>query len=189
MTLSNNPAYQVAFESKVHNLKLYAPAGTEYHTSRYMAAGAQDIFSASGASRDYLKRVAETVKDWCNDTTNNKAQLRTDVGTMMDNLLYRLQYPVDELCALRMGAIFCFMEDEDPNSCQDFFTQRKVMLATGNLEKGLKADPELYTFFLTLGVESTPSYKDRLGISIDTDYFNQRREILQGLTPPRCRIE
>jgi len=38
----------------------------------------------------------------CNDEKNMKT-LRTDVATLANNIKYRLSYPVDEDCALRMG--------------------------------------------------------------------------------------
>jgi len=188
MKLSDNPAYQVAFTSQVHGIKLYTPRDiTKYHTSRYIAAGAQNIFSDAGATKDFLHQMATQVKTWCNDTANKNDTLRSDVSTMMDNLLYRLKYPVDELCSLRMGALFCFMEDENPDVVANFFTERKIMLATGNYEQRISADPELYAFFLNMGIEATPVYKESFDISTATAYFSQRSQVLQSLLPDRLR--
>ena len=171
--LSANPAYKVAFSHD--GINLYIPVEvTSYHKSREVAAMAQQIYSESGATPQVIKSIAEEALRICN--TAQEKQVRTDVGTLMNNLLYRLKYPVDEDCAIRMGAILCFMEDEDPNKTEDFWTQKKIELA--------HKSPEAYAFFLTMGINNTPAYNNRLDISIDTDYFNNRREILRGLELP-----
>lgn len=188
--LKDNPEYREVFYSKVHEKRFYMPAdmANGYHISRYVAGGAQDIFSAAGATKEYLQKVATIVKGMCNNEKSTTT-IRTDVGTLMDNLLYRLQYPVDELCSIRMGAIFTFIEGEDPDTVHDFHTQSKVTLATGDFERNTPPDPELYTFFLTAGIEFTASYKELSNISIDTDYFNQRRAALAGTLPSQYQIK
>lgn len=184
MNLKDNPAFQVAFTSQVHSLNLYMPKDvSKYHMSRYMAGGAQNIYSGAGSTREFLEKMAGTVKGWCNDTISPTDSIRTDIGTMMDNLLYRLKYPIDEHCSLRMGAIFCFMEHEDPDKVHDHFTREKVAMAIGNYEKGIEGDPELYTFFLTTGLGFTQAYSGLLDTSIDTDYFSQREAVLQSMLP------
>jgi hypothetical protein len=188
MKLSENPAYKAVFTSKVHNVTFYMPAdiANGYHTSRHVAAVAQDVFSGGGSTRDYLRKVALQVLSWCNEE-KNMSELRTNVSAMMQNLLYRTDYPVDELCSIRMGAIYTIMEGEDPDAVQDYWTQQKIILATGSYERNIKADGELYTFFLSTGIQFTPSYKESSLTSIDTTYFNIRREALEGILPHQFR--
>lgn len=172
--LRDNPNYKEIYNKD--GVVLYQPAdGQGYHTSRYVAAGAQDIYSASGSTKEFIERVANHVKQICEDQ-NNKVQLRTDTGTLMNNLLYRLRYPVDEDCAIRMGAIYCLLEDEDPEQVNPMLTEQKVKLA--------HKYPYLYTFFLTVGIIFTPSWKDIDPNSLDGQYFQERREALKSLLPP-----
>lgn len=185
MNLANNPNYVCVFESKVHkDLKLYAPAsGIEYHTSRYLAASAQNIYSESGATKEVLESIMDSIIKLCNDEKQVKT-LRTDVATLANNIKYRLRYPVDELCALRMGAIFCFIEGENPDVCADAYTRHKVELATGNFDKRISPDPDLYSFFFRTGVTYTPAYAQLQDTLTDTDYLSKRMEALQALTLP-----
>lgn len=176
--------YQVAFESKVHNCKFYVPAtDTSYHISRYLAAGAQNIFSGAGATREVLEAISNRVLEICNADKKQADTWRSDISTLMNNIKYRLQYPIDELCAIRMGAIYCFMEDEDPNETHDVHTRKKLAMAKGDELNGTKADPDLYTFFLSMGVQSTESWKGYEAALEGTDYFQNRQETLTSLTP------
>jgi len=184
-TLKNNPLYRIAFQSKVHGIDLYIPAeGAAYHTSRYMAAGAQDIYSSAGATKELTGKIYKEIKRLCNDAHSKKdISALMDINTWMDNLLYRHSYPIDELCSVRMGAIYSFMEDEDPDTMHDLFTQKKVAFAMGNFEQGVRSDPELYTFFLSMGIVYTPAYRELSDITTDTDYFSRRSETIAALTP------
>lgn len=185
MNLSTNPAYKVAFHSEVHNIDLYIPVDPAdgYHASRYMAGAAQDIFSESGATKQLTGLFYAQIKKLCTESMTKKDfNGFMHINTLMDNLLYRHQYPVDEDCLIRMGAIYCFLEDEDPNKVQDFYTQKKVQLAKGNMPE-IAADPELYTFFLSMGHAFTPSYADSSEVSIDSEYFQTRNTMLQTLYP------
>ena len=183
----NNPEFNQVFESKIHGLKFYMPTDISngYHISRFVAGGAQDIFSNAGTTKEYLREVANQVMDWCNNA--KISDLRTNIGTMMDNLLYRLQYPVDEYCLLRMGALFCFIEGENPNEVKDFWTQKKMELALGSHEKNISSDPDMYAFFLSMGIPFTPSYKESLNILEDMNYLKERAVILQSLIPEVLR--
>lgn len=174
----------MAFESTVHEgLRLYVPASdTDYHLSRYVAAGAQNIYSASGATKDLLSAMMDRMIEMCNDEKNIKT-LRTDIGVLANNIKYRLAYPIDEDCALRMGATYCFLEDEDPDTVSDVFTRKKVLFAKGDPQQKIKHDPDLYAFFLNLGQINTPSWKGLEQDLNDTDYLKSRTETLRSLTP------
>lgn len=172
MTLRDNPEFKCEFEKG--DVRIYIPAEVSaYHTQRYVAAMAQQIYSESGCTKDLLKSMMDNIITICNDKETRTA--KTDIAVLANNIKYRLQYPVDEDCAIRMGAILSFMEVEDPNTISDVWTKKKVELA--------HTDPEVYTFFLTLGIVNTPAYKELLDISIDMNYFSKRREALNGLLP------
>lgn len=182
INLANDPLFVPVYESDVHKVRFFLPAETgSYHTCRLLGARAQDTFSNAGSTREFLEAMADYVLGICNDGT--KQQIRTDVGTMMQNLKYRLQYPVDDLCAIRVGAILSFMGDEDPNQLIDVITRRKIDMAVGNPHKGIEPDPALYAFFLSLGLSSSQSYRE-LSADIDvTEYLSRRTEMLNSLTP------
>lgn len=183
INLKDNPDYEIAFESKVHGIKLYVPKemANGYHMSRYVAAGAQNIFSSSGATKDYLDALTNSMLDICNNEKNNN-RLRSDIITLVQNIRVRLRYPVDEDCAIRMGAIYTMLEDENPEEIKDFWTQRKIDYAKGNEAQGIKPDPNLYAFFLSMGYGLTPSWKEQLTDSDMTTYFRRRNDNLQSLS-------
>lgn len=186
--LANNPAYQAAFQSNVHpGLILYTPIETtEYHVSRYIAAGAQEIYSSCGATKELTGKMYEAVKRICDEAHQDKnLQGYMEINTLMDNLLYRHQYPVDEQCALRMGAILTFLGDENPDTVLEGYTRRKISFALGDPITGLGSDPELYAFFLSLGVLHTPAYTNLLTTLVGSDYLERRTIALQSLLPAR----
>lgn len=175
MTFANNPEYEVAYENGT--VKVYIPKDlADYHQTRRIAGGAQAIFAAAGADRETIRAIATQVLSMCNSDEPVR-NFRTDVGTLMQNLLYRIAYPVDEHVAARMGATYSFLEGEDPDQVKDVWTQRKMALA--------EEDPDLYAFFLILGAEFMPDWTGWSATSIDTDYLNRRREALKGLTLPQ----
>lgn len=182
---ADNPQYKEVFYSHVHQLRFYMPAdiANGYHMSRYVAAGAQNIYAAGGATKELLNAMMDKMLELCNDEKSVKT-LRTDIATLANNIKYRLRYPVDEDCALRMGAIYCFAEGENPDTVEDYWTNRKLLLAKGDATQGIKPDPELYRFFLTIGVPYTPAWNEQSDILNDTNYFSQRREMLNALMPP-----
>jgi hypothetical protein len=172
MTFKDNPDFKCEFDNG--KIQVYIPAElSSYHTQRYVAAMAQQIYSEAGATKDVLSAIMDNIIAICNDKDTKTA--KTDIAVLANNIKYRLQYPVDEDCAIRMGAILSFMEGEDPNTISDIWTRKKVQLAHEN--------QDLYTFFLTLGIVNTPEYKERLDTSIDMEYFNKRREVLAQLQP------
>lgn len=178
---SDNPLYKVAFESTAHGIKFYVPVENgNYHMSRYIAAGQQNIYSSLGATRDYLDGLTKKMLDLCNNE-NNKERLRSDIAVLANNLRYRLQYPVDEDCSIRMGAIYAIAQDEHADIHDNFQTQRKVDLAKGSNTHNISPDPDLYAFFLSMGLEATESWTKYEPTTIGSEYFQKRVEALNGL--------
>lgn len=183
-TLAANPAYKKVFHSNIHNIKLYMPqdVANGYHMSRYVAAGAQNIYAAGGATKDLLNAMMDKMLELCNDEKNIKS-LRTDVATLANNIKYRLSYPVDEDCALRMGAIYTFAEGENPEAAEDYWTTRKVAWAKGDATQNIPPDPEMYSFFLSIGIVSTPAWKELSDTLTGSNYFKTRTDNLNALQP------
>ncbi|MCB0697703.1 MAG: hypothetical protein KDC07_10080, partial [Chitinophagaceae bacterium] len=129
-----------------------------------------------------LSAIMDKMLELCNDEKNIK-HLRTDIATLANNIKYRLRYPVDEDCALRMGAIYAFVEGEDPNTTEDFWTARKVAWAKGDASQSIEPDPDLYAFFLSIGVPFTPAWKVQSHILTDMNYFKTRQENTEGMYP------
>lgn len=184
--LSTNPAYRSIFHSNVHNLDFYAPVqDSDYHLSRYISAQAQAIYSACGITKDLLESFLDKMIEICND--KDAKTVRTDVAILANNLKYRTRYPVDEDCALRMGATYVFLENEAPDTILPHWTERKVRMAKGFGLSGtdgyIAHDPELYNFFLTEGVRLTTQWSGFDSPLTDMDYFNKRNDMLQTLTP------
>jgi len=174
MTFENNPEYTIACIA-VNGTKLYMPVNTSdgYHLKRFVAAQAQDIYSRSGTTKELLVVMLNKMLDIVNDPKADTRRIRTDIGTLCNNLLYRTRYPVDEDACIRMGAIYTFLDGEDPNDVNDLWTRKKVELA--------REDSIVYDFFIELGIRSTPSYREQLNILDDSEYFQNRRQALQGL--------
>lgn len=175
MNFKDNPEYLPVIISK--GITFYAPANTTegYHISRYVAAQAQDIYSKAGATKELLDKMMNTLLDTVNEGKNNTSRIRSDVSLIANNILYRTKHPVDEDCCIRMGAIYTFIDGENPNEVSDLWTRKKMQLA--------KEDSELYSFFIELGLKSTPSYKEQFHLLLDSDYFQKRAEMLMALTP------
>lgn len=172
--LLNNPLYKVA--ATFDGINVFIPVDdTQYHMERYIAATAQQIYSDSGATKDVLGALMDEMIQKCNNEKDHKT-LRTDIGTLANNIKYRLQYPIDEDCAIRMGALLSFLADENPDVVLPFWTEKKVRMAHAN--------PDAYTFFLSWGAINTPSYREQFSTSIDMDYFSKRRQTLASLLPP-----
>ena len=201
---ANNTDYQLAYTStpdKHTTHKFYVPTNiaTGYHHSRYVEAMHNDIYARSGATKEVIRTLAEEIIIICNDELN-KAKLRTDIALLANNLLYRTQNPIDQQCAIRQGALLCFLEttittdhhhpagplplqtiSEDPNIVKYEWQQRKEAMAL--------ADPDLYTFFLTMGYSNLEIYDEALSTLLDEDYFNRRTITLQTMLPSRNAAE
>lgn len=179
MTFKDNPNYEIAFESK--ELVLYMPVDkSQYHKSRELAMIAQEKYSNAGISKEVLQAFANDLIDRCNKSMSRDT-LRTDVAVIANNLLARTQNPIDELCAIRMGAIACFLEGEEPDTVSHAWTEKKMRLADQY--------PDVYAFFLDTGVAFTPQYAALLRTLTAEDYLTQRAQTLKGLTLPPIRSE
>ena len=144
-----------------------------YHIERWVAVSSQHRYSESGATKKVLEEIMDEMIRICED--DKIKTVRTNIAVLANNIKTRLKYPIDEDCAIRTGALLTFIENEDPNKVDEFFTNKKIQLAHSN--------PEAYTFFLTTGLEFTKSYREQSDILIDTDYFRNRRTMLAGLLP------
>lgn len=185
--LKGNKSYTL--QKELGNVRIYTLTNTmELHTTRYVELLNQQIYSSSGANKDILEQTMNEILTRCNDMKNQKT-FRTDVAALANSVLYRLKYPVDQHCAIRMGAMCCFYEEdilnqdgsvysvlsEDKPQFDAFFQQKKEMLALSN--------PEWYSFFLSLGIVNTPQYNTLLDTLTDTDYFRKREETIQAILP------
>lgn len=168
----NNPGFQEIYRKD--ETVLYAPVQTaSYHMSRYVAAGEQNIYSASGATKEYLDKLTGQMLDIVN--TGSKDRIISDIAVLCNNLRYRMKYPVDADCAIRMAAIYAILPDEPADKCELVYINRKLELA--------QKDPDLYSFFLSMGVASTPSWKESLmDLEPMNEYLKNRAAVLQGLT-------
>ena len=162
--------------------RFYVPTDIEngYHLSRFVQVQRQALYSSSGATPEVFKRCMDAILDLCNNNGEIKHRF-TDIASIANMIKYRLDYPIDEHCSVRMGAILCFVEwdngegvvSENPDTFTQFFMDRKMDLALNN--------PDVYAFFLTLGVSNTPTYREHLNILEDNDYFQKRNQVLKTL--------
>lgn len=134
----------------------------------------QHRYAMCGINRDVLSEFADKLLELANKE-NSVPNLKTDVGIIANNLKFRMTQYVDELAAIRMGAIACFVEGEDPNRVVEVFTTNKLKLAGQH--------PEVYAFFFNWGVQFIPEYRKVLLGSMAEDYFQMREINLRGLTP------
>lgn len=171
----DNPLFIPVHECKAANVIFYAPAeGTEYHKSRELGMQVQDIFARCGISQTALQGLGDALIEKANNA--DLKTLRTDIGVLGNNLKYRLKNTVDSDCAVRMGAIGCFMEGEDPDNLQEAWTSKKLKLAAQH--------PDIHAFFLTLGVKLIPEYCNLLrGLQVE-EYFQNRAAMIDALTLP-----
>lgn len=173
MALHSNPLYKEVFR---HGTDVfYMPVETTaYHKSRELAMNGQDIFSRCGIDPETLRTYMQQLLDVAN---GNKAKdtLRSDAAVIASNILLRLKSPVDELCAIRMGAIALIHEDEDPNTCTQAWIKHKTELA--------QQHPDMFTFFLHTGIAFTPEYNSLLRGLEAEEYLTKRAEALSLLVP------
>lgn len=184
--------------------RIYTPVNIAegYHVSRKVQADNQIIYSNSGTTKEQLEKAMTYILECCNATGKFD---KTNIAVIANDILYRLKHPVDEHCAIRLGAILSFVEWDESQPIQD----SKLDTALSNADiHGIKSvrtitenpliydafytrikedlamnDPQAYSFFLTWGVVNTPTYREALDISTSTDYFRKRMEALQSLTP------
>lgn len=166
------PDYQKVYDA--HGTVLYAPSAiTQYHKSREVAMSVQEKYANAGISRDVLQQIANKAIEMCNEQRDTKT-LRTDMGTLWNNILARTRNPIDELCAVRMGAIACFLPNENPEQLTEEYTSIKVRMA--------EKDPDLYAFFLYMGVQLLPQYFLVLRTLNVQEYLDNRKQMLDLIT-------
>lgn len=166
----DNPLYT---PTEIGGVVLYAPTDpAKYHASRYVAASWQAVYSTLGATRDFMQLWCDRMIELAEDGA--KKTIRTDIGVMVNNLKYRLQYPVDEDCSIRMGAIYHMLDGEPEEQDADWYV-KKMKLAKDN--------PDVYAFFLQQGLKYTPGWNEYLDLISSPNYFQERAEMLQSLTP------
>lgn len=164
--------YRLVYE--LEDIRLYAPIlASDYHLTRSIEANNQMTYAIMGITKDVLKLHVNEVIRLINEGDNKT--LRSDLAVLAQSLNYRMQYPVDEMAAVRLGATLCFFEDENPNDVHPVHTQRKEDLA--------RKHPDLYAFFLNMGIESMEEYKNALNTSDQEVYLKNRRETLTTLNP------
>ena len=163
--------------------KLYVPRDEKvgYNTQRFVAIQRQSLFAASGTTPELLASTLDEIIKNCNEQGEVGTRF-TDSGLVANMLKYRVQYPIDEHCSFRVGSLCCFLEynengvwNSEPSAPHPFFEDMKFDLAMKN--------PDVYDFFLTLGVYSTPAYKNHWHILEDEeDYWRKRKEVLANFS-------
>ena len=116
----DNPKYKLEFTAKDGTEFFSLKNSAEYHMSRYVAANAQNIYSGSGVTPEVLNKLCDMMIE-----AVNKNKL-SDVAVLANNIKYRTKYPVDESAILRMAMIYYFVEGEDPDKCENHFTEFKL---------------------------------------------------------------
>lgn len=182
MTLfRNNPDFKLEIEHGPYCIYTPVDIANGYSTQRYIEALNQQDYANSGGNKEVWSKLADQLIDWAN-STHPVDDIRTNMGLIGQNMRYRLQYPVDQHCAVRMGAILSFIEykdaigmvvTEDPADYKSRFTQLKETLAHQH--------PDLYAFFLSWGIANLPEYRKALDGSTAQDYFNRRTEAIRTL--------
>jgi hypothetical protein len=165
--------YALHYTSPVHGNFYTAIDPNNYHLSRYVAAGVQNIYSSSGSTRDVLDALTQKMLDIIN--TGSTGRIISDMSVLVNNLRYRINYPIDADAAIRMGAIYVIHEDENPDDVSPAWTDKKLKMT--------QDDRRLYEVFFSLGLISTESWKERL-IDLErmTSYLNERRTALASLS-------
>lgn len=181
MIYKDNPQFAIQFESKKFDVKgdelkkgaeplrYYSYANiSNYHMSRYLAANAQNSYSACGITPEVMTAICDQQIQAVND------KKLADVAILANNLKYRTKYPVDEHAILRMAMIYMFVDGEDPDKCENHWTEWKL--------KKILDEPEAYSFFLPIGLEFTPAYSEYLQ-EISPSSLNQRNIMLKTMLP------
>ncbi|ROI05460.1 hypothetical protein EGI16_03475 [Chryseobacterium sp. G0240] len=177
----DDPKFTMMFESKIFNingdrlkegdepLRYYSLTNmSEYHMSRHLAASAQNMYSAAGITPTVINSICDQMIQAVND------KKIVDVAVLANNLKYRTKYPVDEHATLRMAMIYSIVEREDPDKCENHWTEWKL--------KRILDEPEAYSFFLPIGLELTPAYSEYLQ-EVSLNSLNQRKTMLESMQP------
>lgn len=154
----------------------------DWHISRYIEAMNWQSFAACGVTKDHLTAITDEILRICNDEKQVK-NVRTDIGSLVNVLKYKMRFPVEEKCGVYLGAILSFIEYEDNGNVisepdervDNMFIRKKIELADKY--------PEAYAFFLTWGSVNIPEYKEHLALLTDTEYLTSREEQIKMLLP------
>lgn len=179
----DNPEYTREYVSGKYSIYIPTNIATGYHERRKIEATVQAIYSNAGATRDVLEHLTSKMLEIINE--GGKTAM-SDVAVLLNNIQYRLKYPIDQHCAVRMGAILSFLEiedaeglvisHEDANNPQSHWLSKKLELAD--------SDPDMYTFFFTWGFANTEAYRQQPDILTDMTYFRTRQEAIAKIMMP-----
>ena len=178
MTFKDNPDYEIA-HSVMHEGKqvdFFVPVDKTngYHLSRKIAGDAQDSIARLGATVETFETDIDKVNELLNqDGLKNEKRIE-NAASYLKWIKYRLKHPKNEECALRMAAIFLFIEGENPDKPIPHITEKKVNIAFAN--------PETYTFFLTIGESLMKSWQTFTESIKDEDYLMTRAKMMRILT-------
>lgn len=163
----DNPQYEKVISSDGTDFFILKDP-SQYHMSRYLAASANEKYARLGLTPEIMEQIEDAILK----ATEEKKW--DEIAVWVHNLKARRSEPVDEFAALRMAAIYTFIEGEDPNKCDPFWNEKKFQM--------MKKDPDLFSFFLSIGLQYTTSYRELLN-EISMTYLEQRKRILNQLTP------
>ena len=122
MTFKDNPDYEIA-HSVMHEgnqVDFFVPVDKTngYHLSRKIAGDAQDSIARLGATVETFETDIDKVNELLNqDGLKNEKRIE-NAASYLKWIKYRLKHPKNEECALRMAAIFLFIEGENPINSQ-----------------------------------------------------------------------
>lgn len=167
MTNWTDPKFELAIES--NGIKFYRLKNiSDYHVSRFLAASANDRYASLGLTEKILEQIETKILE------ATEAKKWDEIAVWVHHLKARRSNPVDEFAAIRMASIYHFLEDENPDKTEASFTDMKFDF--------IQNDPVLFSFFLPIGLQFTPSYMNYLNEITQTS-LEQRKEILKSLQP------
>jgi len=178
-TLGNDPTKYKEVFSIEGVLRLYAPVnGTDYHISRIQEAMRINAYSSAGIEVGMLEKHYDYVLQLANE---DSPKFKSEVIGVIHSLKARMKHPVDAHCGMRMGIALTFMEyeeggivvSEEPGRVEYFWNDKKEGFAM--------MYPDLYAFFLTMGILHTEMYTKHLSILDDLDYFREREMRVRSL--------
>jgi hypothetical protein len=161
--------YKIAYDN--NGIQLFEPIqDSNYHTSRWIEVNRQLMYANSGITEEVLGNLVNKILEYCN-ADKPVSTFRTDIAYIANAIKYHMAYPVDEKASIRLGATLYFFDNEDPNQCYSHLIDQKVTLAHQHAD--------LYTFFLSKGLQNMPKYALTLGTSNVEDYLSKRAEGLR----------
>jgi hypothetical protein len=98
--------------------------------------------------------------------TLNDGRKISDVGTLINELLSRLEFIAEENTLLELAAAYSVMGNEDPSDYSETIKKQKLA--------AFKEDRELADFFLTFAFGLTQKFSEHSNLNI-LDYFQRNR--------------